>query len=509
MKIKKLLSAILAPVCVLAAAPNALQAFAAVEQVPIGYLGDIDGDGAVALSDAELLMQALNTSGVEISEERIQFADMNADYVLDAQDLTILKRTALGLLEPEMLYTEQEIIEERMEAPINKLSPTLLSKGTNHLLMLVVDFPDCKFKRNYTADEIRAVSFGEGNPSSPYYPLESVVGYYERASYGALTMDADIYFCSAPRNIENYVRVYDNNQRYPDTDKLLDDILPILDQEIDYSRYDVNRDGVMDTILLSVADNAPDDGWWPCSGGYYGNRQYDGVTPGNVIEGNSSPSDVTNYNNTWIHELGHGMGLPDYYKYENTWDGAFGLNGDAGLEMMDDAFGDMCAFSKLMYGWYTPSQVHVYSGGTQTYLLSSSQVEGGCIVIPRGDLKDYLSEYMIVEYATPEGNNYRQFRNGGIRVLHCEASVYRSYWGTEFKWENYSEYYDSSNQKQRVLRLANEREGGSFFRSGSIIDGSISGFHWYDSNGYQTVETGVTITVNDLENGMYSVTVSQ
>ncbi len=35
----------------------------------------------------------------------------------------------------------------------------------------------------------------------------------------------------------------------------------------------------------------------------------------------------------------------------------------------------------------------------------------------------------------------------------------------------------------------------------------LSAFHWYDANGGQTVETGLTITIGELKDGKYAVTV--
>ena len=40
-----------------------------------------------------------------------------------------------------------------------------------------------------------------------------------------------------------------------------------------------------------------------------------------------------------------------------------------------------------------------------------------------------------------------------------------------------------------------------------VINGSVSGFHWYDANGGQTVETGLTITIGELKDGKYAVTI--
>ena len=81
------------------------------------------------------------------------------------------------------------------------------------------------------------------------------------------------------------------------------------------------------------------------------------------------------------------------------------------------------------------------------------------------------------------------------------------WWGPELKYNNYGMNYDNSNQKQRVLRLVNE--GNGFFGSGAVIDISTPGFAWYDDSGYQTVDTGVTVSVGALTDGSYTITISE
>ena len=48
---------------------------------------------------------------------------------------------------------------------------------------------------------------------------------------------------------------------------------------------------------------------------------------------------------------------------------------------------------------------------------------------------------------------------------------------------------------------------GNYYHTGNVINGSVSGFHWYDTNGGQTVDTGLKITVGELTDGRYAVTV--
>lgn len=186
-------------------------------------------------------------------------------------------------------------------------------------------------------------------------------------------------------------------------------------------------------------------------------------------------------------------------------------------EITDDAFGDLSAFSKLMLGWYQESEIQIYEGGTQTFQLCSSQNAPALILIPHGETNDFLSEYCILEYVTAEGNNDISLKNGrptalfsdgGLRVLHCDAELFDGQWGTEFKWCNYGKNYNSSNDRQRIIRLANEAEGGAFLHAGDVMDSQTSGFHWYDVSGRESLDIGVSVTVDDIADGICTVTIS-
>ncbi|MBQ8920688.1 MAG: hypothetical protein IJ060_00820 [Oscillospiraceae bacterium] len=492
-----------------------LIAQAATEQQLVGYRGDVNNDMTVNVTDAVLMAQHLNTQGALSCD--LPHADLDDSQSVNAVDLTILKRRAIKGEEPDGIYEEVEVPEDNLIAPpIADVKPTLPSVGDTNILMFAVNFPDCVHSENYTTEQIWEMSFGPEDKSSSAYPLESISAYYTRSSYGRLNMQGDVFQYTTKNNIDSYIG---------NTDGLLEEIMSAFDSEIDYSKYDVNLDGTMDTVIVALPGAASgrdgngdgSDDWWPCSGGYYGRKKYDNVKAGNLCIGAWALSDRSGFNSTWVHELGHAMGLPDYYKYENTQNGYYGLNGDAGWEMMDDAFGDMSAFSKLMYGWYTEKELQVYRGGTQTFTIQSNQYAPSCILIPRNNLDSYHEEYFIVELNTADMNNqymfyentpYPLFRQGGIRVLHCNAELWDGYWGPELKWNNYGQNYDSSNEKQRVLRLVNENNG--FFRAGATISNSTSGFAWYDSNGDRTVNPGITITVDAINSdGTATVTITQ
>lgn len=531
-KQKKILKRITAALAAVSTACSfAVTARAMTEQRLTGYMGDINGDMLVGEVDVLLLTGHLTTQALLTDTGAAFRADLNRDQCLDVRDLTLLKRAAAGITEPEGIYEEVEVPEpELIPPPVKTVKPTLPCVGETKILLFVVDFPDCTRSESLTAEAIHERTFGPEDRSSDAYPLESISAFYSRSSYGRLQMQGDVYIYSAKESINNYVNhpivYYDRNgnrveeANYDGTDKLLNEIMYAYDNEIDFSQYDTDGNRIIDTILLALPDSAGEENWWPCSGGYYGNLTFDGVRGGNLCFGGWDLKDRAGFNSTWTHELGHAMGLPDYYRYENYYNTAEddygrGLSGDAGWLTMDDALGDMSAFDKLMFGWYTEQEVQVYTGGTQTFTLQSSQHAPSCLLIPRGDLNNYLSEYFLIESVTPDENNYmgftygqefKMFRRGGIRILHCNAEIANGWWGPEFKWNNYGLYYDSSNEKQRVLRLVNNFNG--FFRQGDKISSSVRGFAWYDQSGYQTVDPGITVSVDSLSDGTAVITVA-
>lgn len=522
-KTGKLLAGLLAAAGILTLMPfSAVTASARMEQTLLGYYGDVNLDLLVNKVDVEELQFYLLAQPCALTEESVEYADLDDNNVLDANDLTLLKRILLEKKDPLPRYQEIEVPDEKqlIYPPVRAVEPTLGSVGEQKILMVSVEFPDCKNERDYSTEEIYDLAFGEENTHSDAYPLESITAYYDRSSYGRLHLTGDVYKYTARFSLNTYSEA---------SDMLVDEIMKALNTEINYRDYDGNGDLVLDTFLMSLPPAANPEmdyysPWWPCSYQYGGWSRYDSVKPGNICMGAWPLNDRSGFNSTWVHELGHAMGLPDYYYYVNPIGDGDGLPGKAGFAMMDEAMGDMTAFDKLMYGWYALDEVHIYTGGTQTFTLQSSQDAPGCILIPRfyyeGETFDtdtsFLTEYFVLEYATDTGNNtlgfsgqftYDMFNGGGIRVLHCDAETGIGKWGPEFCWNNYGLNYDTSNLKQRVLRIVDGDHG--FFKEGSSVDCGNQGFQWYDDNGRQTVDPGVTVEVNSIGGGYCTVTIRE
>ncbi|MBR1897243.1 MAG: hypothetical protein IJ825_00020 [Oscillospiraceae bacterium] len=403
-----------------------------------------------------------------------------------------------------------------IKAPIEEVVGYLPSQGKANLVVLYVDFPDCRYDYEPTLEELTQYCFSaDDGAGDSNYPFNSMHAFYNRASKGAMDLTGTVLRYTTK-----------NNQSYYDESRetAAEEALSYYNSSVDFSQYDADGDGCIDTVLVSVPTAAGNDFWWPCAGPSGSEKRFDGKYIGHLITGNAqvkSSTDHRNFCSSYLHEMGHCMGLPDYYLYyDEDYEGFHGIENTAGLELMDvDASTDLCCFSKLMLGWYRQNQISVYdqrAGGTQTFTLHNAQTDDGdCLILPCGDLDSkYHSEYMIVEYFTNEGNNsapiYDWFSSGnGIRVYHIKADLYFNGWWTSFKYENGGEMTNEDDAGIRLIRLANDAEGGDPFKTGDVIDGSISGFHWYDANENESVDTGYSISVGELKDGAYTVTVTQ
>ena len=98
---------------------------------------------------------------------------------------------------------------------------------------------------------------------------------------------------------------------------------------------------------------------------------------------------------TVTHETGHGLGIPDYYDYNNSYNPA------GKVDMMDHNIGDHNSHSKALYGWVEPI---IVTGPTQVTIRSFVET-GDCIYVPyRGYFNDHKhegytfhTEYLAIE----------------------------------------------------------------------------------------------------------------
>ena len=509
--------------------------------------GDINTDGEV--NSVDLSIMSLYLSGrADISKQGFLNSDMDGDGTVDSLDLIKLRRyiisekeqkestaTSLSLSiigtaiaapinggyplvsgAPATTVTTAVSGDGFIKAPLSDMQGSLASQGTGRVCIFYVDFPDCPFSYEPTMAEVENAAFADEDTDSDSFPHESINAFYKRSSKGCVELSGNAYRYTTKR----YKDAYENDVYKL---RLIDELLTNMDDTVDFTGFNGNGDDTVDAIIICVPKAAGDENWWPCAGQYAGSliEELDGLSLGHIIVGNAEitgENDNSNFVASYIHELGHCMGLPDYYIYGR--DVAEGLHGIAGFDTMDELYSDFSCASKLMLGWYKNSQVQVYDyngPSQQTFTLTDGQSdEGNCVIIPYQNELDgnYCSEYLIMEYSTLNNNN-RDLRSvywwlnlgSGVRIFHVNAAAEEVNGKKDLAYKNGKEESDNDLRGRRFIRLVNDGAEDNFFYQGNAVTYGIPGFAFYTCTGEEYVDPNVDIFIGELKDGSYNITI--
>jgi M6 family metalloprotease-like protein len=138
---------------------------------------------------------------------------------------------------------------------------------------------------------------------------------------------------------------------------------------------------------------------------------------------------------TFIHEMGHQLGLADYYDPNNQ-----GSSTAGGSTMQDQNICDHDIYSKYLWGW-TDMQA-VTSANTEATIsitLKPSNSSGQALLIADTWNGTSLDEYLLLEYYTPEGLNAHDTAKyyaskdqigpdgEGIRIWHVDKTIHEAH----------------------------------------------------------------------------------
>lgn len=387
----------------------------------------------------------------------------------------------------------------------------LPSTGTYDVLVVPVEIQNVPFEASYKTNLDKVF-----NGTSLDTGWESVASYYYKSSFGLLDLNFDILDKHITSNVKSY---YEGKGQDGDQHAILD-ALTALDSTIDFSKYDSNNDGVIDSIIFiySTDYNYDVDPWWawvyvsnPDIVGsvseldgknfeYYFWASYDFMN--DALPGNS---DLILNSETYINELGHLMGIVDFYPYEGN--NQYGPMG--GFDMMDANAGDHGPFNKLVFGWLQPL---VAQKGTYQVTLDSYSTDtdglNSTLLIPfnSGDLNDgnAFDEYLLVMFYTPNGlysaHSGLEYipSNAGIVIYHIDARLTSNpvFWGEYFINDNEG----SSNFINQILEADKNNSipgNGSIKQSDLLTSGTLN-LNTYSWN--QGGKINVSLTVASLFN---------
>lgn len=340
-------------------------------------------------------------------------------------------------------------------------------KGDVKVLVVPVEFDgylaeNLPAGREGTRNHVDQVVFGDGPDVDPdtLVQWESLKSFYDKSSYGQT-------------KISGYVADWWTVEQKPkdfakgaSVQGLISEISNYyangLDANVDPKEFDANNDGFIDLTILvysppaKVLGNDDDVFWAYCTqtsaradrvkpkvsryiwmsnsfmydNGYWEGDVYKKWTSAQIADDVNFKQKLDAH--TFIHESGHGLGLADYYSYD---DGDISPAGQ--LDMMDHNIGDHSAYSKAVYGWINPYVVT----GRATITIDSFQKTGDSIIVPIRSLDwvnnsyTLMDEYLILEYDTIDNlvvfdslhqyeNAYPQwFTTNGVRVFHVDSRI--------------------------------------------------------------------------------------
>ena len=214
----------------------------------------------------------------------------------------------------------------RVRASSSSRVPVAL--GQKHFLLILVEFADLEFTVPSSHEAFNRMM------NQPGYSEQGATGsardYYFENSHGLFEPLFDVV---GPVKLDKKVAYYGkNNSAGYDAraHEAVRDALVQLDEDVDFSRYDLDDDGMVDLVYMVYAGKGESDGGdansiWP----HQWELEYGGIeltldgkkinryACGSELGGDGEMDGI----GTVCHEFGHAMGLPDFY------DTDYGLNG--------------------------------------------------------------------------------------------------------------------------------------------------------------------------------------
>ena len=302
------------------------------------------------------------------------------------------------------------------------LTSSDIAKGNHPFLVLLVQWSDKSFTSG-AADYFNRALNGQG--FKDYNAVGSVREYYEDASAGQFSPEFHVVGpITIPRGSTEFPEEDDSGHHYMGMHTLMD-ALPIIDSQVDFSQYDVDKDGYVDNVYLIYPGQGQSDGGgpdtiWPHQFNISKPKTYDGVL---VRRYACSPEfdggEGNRYDGigTFCHEFGHVLGLPDLY------DTDYEENGKADHPY----YWNLMASGGNHEGGYVPPRLSTFERYLLGYISETVDLGPGAQTIPS---LDEHKMYRIPaatpgEFFLPEVRNGKDWDRGlpaGLLLYHIDAS---------------------------------------------------------------------------------------
>ena len=203
--------------------------------------------------------------------------------------------------------------------------------GSPRVLVILAEFADTTFTIQNTKQVFTNYLMNEGHFTETAYRqngnYKGVRGYFKDCSYGKFTPTFDVVGPVKLPKPQTYYGAGDDNI----TD-LMTDACNAVDNEVDFSQYDANGDGMVDLVYIIYAGHSANyrgntsTDIWPKSGTTILSKSFDGKSirrygVSNELAGRENKKkekETINGIGLFCHEFSHTLGLPDIYALPGT-----------------------------------------------------------------------------------------------------------------------------------------------------------------------------------------------
>ena len=281
------------------------------------YVGKVTKDGRL-IATQQLAHEAAWRSSAETNLIRKQDKDKFYSYVSKVAE------------QSENSYNKRLLTRVTVDSGYGGV-PYFPHTGSPKVLVILAEFADTTFTIQNTKKVFTNYLMNEGHFTETAYAqkrnYKGVRGYFKDCSYGQFTPTFDVVGPVKLPKPQTYYGAGDDNI----TD-LMTDACNAVDNEVDFSQYDANGDGMVDLVYIIYAGHSANyrgntsTDIWPKSGTTIISKTFDGKSirrygVSNELAGRENKKkekETINGIGLFCHEFSHTLGLPDIYAIPGT-----------------------------------------------------------------------------------------------------------------------------------------------------------------------------------------------
>lgn len=258
--------------------------------------------------------------------------DMNGGIVMSKSRVSnfsgLTKSSGSSVIIPQVAKDRANAKRNLMTAMRADKPNKAITEGSHKFLTILIDFPDLKMihdKDDFTR-LLNEKGYSENGGTG------SAKDFYTDNSSGKFDPE---FVVIGPYTASKNFSYYGQNDSYTGQDmhmtELFAEIVRKADQDIDFSQYDVDNNGVVDNLFFyyaghNEAEGGPSESIWPHQYSlYYENVSVDGKKVLDYACTSELRGDSGNTLcgiGTFCHEFGHVLGLPDFYDTDYNENGS-------------------------------------------------------------------------------------------------------------------------------------------------------------------------------------------